>query len=296
MKSLLILPFIAVTSCTMVGPNYEAPDTKVTATYKSVGLSAPLPAANWWKSFSDPTLNSLLARAEKNNPSARAALARLDQSRSILGLSRADALPYLEVNALAQRQKESVSDRFPALDDPFSRYQSSLNLSYEVDMWGVVRREIAQQQATTEAVAGDYAAALLSIKGEVARNYITLRHLDSEIALLHDTIKLREENEGLVKARVIEGEMTQINASRARSQTETTRADLYRVKQRREELENAIAALVGTNPSVFRISQAKVPKTPRVPSGVPAELLRRRPDVYASERRLAAASEAIGVT
>ncbi|MDF1711423.1 MAG: efflux transporter outer membrane subunit, partial [Akkermansiaceae bacterium] len=120
-------------------------------------------------------------------------------------------------------------------------------------------------------------------------------HLDQEIQLLRDTIGLREENEKLVQARVDAGDTTAIDSSRARTQTETARADLHRLTQRRTELENAIAVLAGRNPSSFKIAVAKPPRTPAIPAGVPADLLRRRPDVAATERRLAAASEQIGI-
>ena len=137
---------------------------------------------------------------------------------------------------------------------------------------------------------------MLSTKAEVTRDYLALRHLDDEISLLSGTIKLRQDNESLVKARVDAGATTSIDSARAQSQTETTRAELFRLIQRRRELENAIAVLIGQNPSSFKLPLGSPPRTPNIPSGVPANLLRRRPDVAATERRLAAAAEQIGIT
>jgi multidrug efflux system outer membrane protein len=299
MKAILILPLLpllALAGCSAVGPDYKAPSGNLTATYKTVGLSKTPAVGSWWSAFSDSTLNNLLTRAEKNSPSTRIALARLDQSRAMLRIKRADTLPSLSANALWGRELESGNDRFPPLGGSFERYVSTLNLSYEIDFWGRVRRGVAQEQALAEAAAADYETAVLSTKAEVTRNYISLRSLDDENRLLNKTLKLRKENETLVQARVTEGSTTAIDSSRATTETETVRAEIYRLKQRRDELENAIGVLVGDNPSTFRLSPASVPRTPAVPSGVPADLLRRRADVLASERRLAASSEAIGVT
>ncbi|MDB4725619.1 efflux transporter outer membrane subunit, partial [Akkermansiaceae bacterium] len=253
-------------------------------------------AGKWWSSFSDSKLSSLLSQAEKANPEAQAALARLDQSRAILGLSRADRIPTLTGEALISRQRDTQRDVFELPGEPYTRYRAALNLNYEIDFWGRVRRTINRQKALTQAVAADYITAQLSTKAEVARDYLALRHLDEEIQLLANTVKLREENEGLVKVRVDVGATTPIDSSRARSLTETARAELFRLKQRRTELENAIAVLTGANPSSFRIGQASPPRTPSIPAGVPADLLRRRPDVAATERRLASAAEEVGIT
>ena len=299
MKTILILPLLtllALAGCSPVGPDHKAPSGNLAATYKAVGLSKTPAVGSWWSSFSDSKLNNLLARAEKNSPSVLVALARLDQSRAMLKIKRADILPSLSANALWSREKESENDRFPPLGGAFEKYNSSLNLSYEIDFWGRVRRGISQEHALAEATAADYELAILSTKAEVTRNYISLRSLDDEIRLLNEALKLRKENETLVQARVNAGSTTAIDSSRATSQTETVRAEIYRLKQRRNELENAIGVLVGDNPSTFHLSPASVPRTPAVPSGVPADLLRRRADVLASERRLAASSEAIGVT
>jgi len=283
-------------SCSPVGPNYQKAATPVPSSYKAVGLTTPPATGIWWSSFSDSTLSSLLIQAEKANPQARAALARLDEARAILGLRRSDRIPILTAEALVTRQQDSSRDVFIVPQDPYSRYRSALNLTYEIDFWGRVRRAVTQQEALTQAAAADYLTALLSTRAEVARNYLALRHLDEEMALIADTIRLREENETLVRARVEAGATSSIDSARAASQTETARAELYRLKQRRSELENALAVLVGQNPSTFRLATASPPRTPTIPAGVPADLLRRRPDVAATERRLAASAEQIGIT
>ncbi len=289
------LPVLLLGACS-VGPDYEKKPSPVPASYKVTGLNTPPPSGSWWEGFGDRKLSQLLNQAEKANPQARAALARLDQARAILDLRRSDLLPSLTGRALATRQQDSTRDIFPIPSDPYSRFRSTLNLSYEIDFWGRVRRSIKQQEALSQAAAADYMTALLSTKAEVARDYLALRHLDEEIVILENAIGLREKNEHLIKSRLEAGDTTSIDHARARSQTETARAELFRVKQRRAELENALAVLVGQNPSTFRIERAPPPRTPVVPAGVPADLLRRRPDVAATERRLAAAAEQIGIT
>lgn len=293
MKPFLLLALVLV-GCT-VGPDYKKPQFSTPATYKAVGLTSPPTTGSWWTSFSDPTLTLLLRDVEKNSPKILALSARLEQSRAILGLRESDLLPTVTGEALGTRQQDSTRDIFPIPPDPYSRFRSALNLNYEIDFWGRVRRSITQQKALFRATAADRVTALLSTKAEVARDYLALRHLDEEIQLLSDTIALREENEKLVQARVNLGDTTTIDSSRARSQTETARAELHRLTQRRTELENAIAVLIGQNPSTYSLAKAKPPRTPTIPSGVPADLLRRRPDVAATERRLAAASEQIGI-
>jgi len=296
MKHLLPLLVLAGVSCTKIGPDYQEPTIDVAKTYKTVGLNKPPSTGKWWASFSDKTLNTLLSRSEKNNPDARAALARLDQARATLGMQTTDKFPGVSAGILAERKQESNSDRFESPGAPFNRYEPTLNLSYEIDFWGRVRRSIAQQQALADASQADYATAILSTKAEVTRNYITLRFLDSEISLLRKTLSLREQNLALIQARIRAGDTTSIDSARAKTLTETVRADIHRLQKRRDELENAIAVLVGTTPSSFNLSSSTPPKTPRIPSGIPSDLLRRRSDVAASERRLAAASEAIGIT
>ncbi len=291
----LLLWFSAFMSGCMVGPKYSPPITSNHGTYKAVGLTSPAPTGNWSSAFSDPTLKKLLTATESANNNIAAAYARYNQARAILGLKRADRFPAVTGQALMARQQDTGNDIFELPKSPYRRYRSALNLDYEIDFWGRVRHSISKQEALTQASANDYLTALLSTKAELTRDYIALRHLDSEITLLNNTIKLRKENQKLVEARVNAGDTAIIDSLRAESQTETAIADLYRIKQRRNELENAIAALTGANPSLFRIKPSFPPPTPAIPSGVPAELLRRRPDVAATERRLAASAEEIGI-
>ncbi|MDF1711455.1 MAG: TolC family protein, partial [Akkermansiaceae bacterium] len=176
MKALLFISLV-LAGCT-VGPNYEKPRTKVTVTYKAVGLSSPPPSGSWWSSFGDAKLSALLSQVDQENPQAQAALARLDQSRAILGLRRSDLLPSVTGEVLGTRQQDSTRDIFPIPPDPYSRFRSTLNLSYEIDFWGRVRRGVTQQQALSQAAAADYVTALLSTKAELARDYLALRHLD----------------------------------------------------------------------------------------------------------------------
>jgi multidrug efflux system outer membrane protein len=295
-KSLLALSCALIASCTTVGRDYQKIVTPVSPSYKATGLSTTPTTGDWWSAFSDPTLTSLLDRTEEANPKSLAALARLDQARAILGITKSDRIPRLTAEALVTRQQDSSRDVFPVPSDPYSRYRSALNLSYEIDFWGRVRRSINQQEALTQAADADHATAMLSTKAEVTRDYLALRHLDDEISILAGTIKLRQENESLVKARVEAGATTSIDSARAQSQTETARAEFFRLTQRRREFENAIAVLIDQDPSSYKIPQGSPPRTPNIPSGIPADLLSRRPDVAATERRLAAAAEQIGIT
>ena len=146
-----ILKFLLIAtlaSCS-VGPDYKKESIASPATYKAVGLSSAPPGGNWWASFSDPTLTSLLTKAQQANPQARAALARLDQARAILGLKGADRLPALTTESLGVRQKDTRRDIFELPPSPYNKYRSALNLNWELDLWGRVRRSVAQQKALT---------------------------------------------------------------------------------------------------------------------------------------------------
>ena len=174
-----------------------------------------------------------------------------------------------------------------------------LDFSYEVDLWGRVRRGFESARADAQASLADYYNVLLTLHSDVAQNYFGLRSLDAEIAIVARTVDLRKEQVRLVRSRFEGGIGNELDVARAETEQSTTEADLASLDRRRAELENALAILVGANPVVFRLSAHTPdnwnPTPPEIPPGLPGELLERRPDVGEAERSLASANAKIGV-
>lgn len=291
----LVFPslFIAVLAGCAVGPDYEVPSVELEAAFKNAGFSEPPPEGSWWTLFNDGELSRYIREAEKNSPNARAALARYDLARGALGVESADAYPSVTGEAFAERRTDSGNSNFSA--GSYEDYRAALNVSWEIDLWGRVRRKIGAAVAETEAAGYEYRGALLSLRGEVARTYLSLRFADAEIALLEETRELRAEARRLMKARFDGGASSRIDYERSVTEHESVKSEIEQLRAERGKLENALAALVGRSASGFRVAaKSGRPAIPSPPGAAPSDLLRRRPDIAAAERRLAAASETIG--
>jgi len=287
-----LLPLLLATCA--VGPDFEVPATRLEASFKNAGFSEPPPEGSWWTLFDDRRLARLIEAADRNGPSVQAALARYDAARAAIGLAEADAFPSVTGDAYARRRSDSGNTNFNA--GTYDDYRAALNLSWEVDLWGRVRRQIGTAVAEKEAAEYEYQGAILSLRGEVARSYFSLRFADAEIALLERTAAIRAEARRLMKARAKGGASSRIDLERAITEHESVLAELAQARARRGGFENALAALTGRSAAGFKI--AADPDLPTIPApvrAVPSELLRRRPDLAAAERRLAAASETIGL-
>jgi outer membrane protein, multidrug efflux system len=228
-------------------------------------------------------------------------MARVDQSRAVARVARADLLPNLNADPSARRERFSPNQEPSFGHLTATTYRAPLDLSYEIDLWGRVRRgfEGARDDAAAEVAA--FQNFLLTLEADVAQNYFALRALDAEIATVASTVKLRQEQVRLVRSRFEGGIGNELDIARAETELATTEAEAAALARRRAELENAIAILVGGNPADFKLpALAEVnadwhPAAPIVPSGLPGDLLERQPDVAEAERRLAAANARIGV-
>jgi multidrug efflux system outer membrane protein len=292
-RALLLLAILLCASCA-VGPDYEAPDVKLEASFKNAGFQDAPPVGSWWAPFNDPELARLIRAAGQDGPSVRAALARYDQARAGLGLARVDQFPAVTGAAYARRQSDSGNANFSS--GIYNDYRSALNLSWEIDLWGRVRRQVGVADAELKASGFEYQATLLSLRGEVARAYLSLRFADAEIDLLERTAGFRKEAQRLMKARFDGGASSSIDYARAVTEYESVIAELEQLRAQRGRFENALATLTGRSASGFRVAATGgLPRIPSAPPAVPSDLLRRRPDLAAAERRLAAASERIGL-
>jgi multidrug efflux system outer membrane protein len=290
-----------------VGPDYHQPTNAVPAAYKASELGSwkegrpldNLSKGNWWEVFGDPVLSQLESQALNANQNLKAAVARVDQARSVARVARSELLPSLNLEPSWQRQRYSPNQQPSFGPLTATTYSVPLDLSYEVDLWGRVRRSFESARADAQASLATFYNVLLTLESDVAQNYFALRALDAEIATVRGTVDLRKEQVRLVRSRFEGGIGSDLDVARAETELATTEADDASLAQRRNELENALAILAGSNPAEFRVAalgtNAWNPEPPAVPAGLPGELLERRPDVAEAERQLASANARIGV-
>jgi multidrug efflux system outer membrane protein len=243
----------------------------------------------------------LEAQAAQSNQGLKAAITRVDQARSTARVARADLLPSLSADPSYTRQRYSPNANPSFGNTTANTFSAPLDLSYEVDLWGRVRRGFESARADAQASLATYFNVLLTLQSDVAQNYFALRSLDAEIATVNGTVGLRKEQVKLVHDRFDSGIGNQLDVAQAETELATTEAEAASLAQKRDQLENAIAILVGENPANFRLAALAEadkkwnPQPPVIPAGLPADLLERRPDVATAERQLASANAKIGV-
>src|SRR5437870_721688 len=307
--SLAPIVTLALAGCA-VGPNYKRPTTETPAHYKAEALGSwkegqpgdHVPKGDWWNIFGDETLNDLQGRATGANQELKAAVARVEQARATARVARSELLPTLNADSSYTRQRFSPN-QVPSFGDlTANNYRGALDLSYEIDLWGRVRRGFESARADAQASLAAFHNVLVTLHSDVAQNYFALRALDAEIATVTSTVALRKEQVQLVRSRFEGGIGNELDVSRAETELATTEAEAASLAKRRAELENALAVLVGENPSTFHFAAVSGgggakwnPTPPAIPAGLPSDLLERRPDVADSERQLAAANARIGV-
>ncbi len=286
-----------------VGPDYVRPQIEAPAQYKELQgwrQAEPrdaLPRGSWWTMFGDRELDALMARVELSNQTLRAAEARFRQSRALADQARAALFPALSANASATRSKSpSLSNQPSFALGAVNNYNVALNTSWELDVWGRVRRSVEAGEADWQASAADLEAARLSAYAALAQNYFALRVADATRQVLEDTVAAYERTLELTRNRYAAGVAARVDVVQAEVQWKSAQAQLVDVGVERAQLEHAIALLVGEAPAAFSIERAPFAAgMPTIPVGLPSELLERRPDVAAAERRVAAANAQIGV-
>jgi len=280
----------------VLGPDYQRPDTPAPGAWKqSPASTAPIPDA-WWQLFGDDELDRHVAATLAANQDLAGALARFDQSRALLGVARADRYPDVNFAPAYSRARTSgtLDNRFPVLETTV--WQAPVQLAYEVDLWGRVRRSVEAAGADLQGSADAIAAVRLSLAASTVSTYLSLRSSDREIDVLARTVGVREDELKLADRRARAGVVGDLDVLRARADLSQTRADLADARRRRDNLEHALAVLEARNAAEFSVATvAWTPHVPDVPAGLPSTLLERRPDVASDERALAAASARIGV-
>ncbi len=300
MLSLLVL----LCGCT-VGPDYVRPEVEVPAAYKEAGDWKPAapsdaaPRGNWWEAFGDPELNSLIAQVDLSNQSIAAAAAQVRVSAALAEQSRSQWWPQAG-GSVSRTESMPSSTTGPIAGVATTRraiVALPLSASWEADLWGRIRRLVESGDATTKASAGDLMSARLSAQAALALDYFQLRALDTQRKLLEETVVAYAKTLDLTKNRYAMGVASRADVAQAEAQLHATRAQALDLGVQRAQLEHALAVLLGKPASGFSLAPGTLAATPPpVPAaGVPADLLERRPDIAAAERRVEAANAQIGV-
>lgn len=302
-QAISILALIVPGGCS-VGPEYSKPAiadipatyTGVSGEWKIATPSAHLPKGKWWEIFGDAELNRLEDDAAKANQDLKAALARFEQARAVADVARSGLFPRL--NASFQPVEQHDSKNRPAGGKPGQTYDSytvPFDSSYEIDLWGRVRRTVEAAAAQVQAGADDVESVRLSIQAEVAADYFAIRSLDADKALLLSSVDVYRKSLVLVKNRRAGGMVSDLDVAQAETVLKTTEALLPDTALQRAKFEHALAVLTGKNASLFRIDERALNIGPLlVPPEFPSVLIERRPDIAASERRMAAANASVG--
>ncbi len=290
-----------------VGPDYQPPTNDSPAAYKSGNsgnlshekLLERIQLQAWWMIYQDGQLDELETKLLNQNQTLKAAFSRLNQARATARVDRSFLLPTVDAHGVWTRYHTSEENKIGPPNATFNQIGTPLDLSYEVDLWGRVRRSFEAGRAEAQASDADYYGLLLTQSSDLAEDYFTLRSLDEQIT----------DQTQIVKDRIYEVELqAELRSNGISSETElnsqkvpldAAKANLAGLQLRRENLENAIAVLAGENPSIFHLAKLADnqwnPVVPAIPAGLPSELLKRRPDISSAERTLAAANARIGV-
>jgi len=301
---LLALAVLQLTGCT-VGPKYHTPAVPAPPAYKEVGDWKPAQpndqnlGGSWWTIFQDPQLDALEQQIDVGNQNLRAAEAQFRQARAALRYNRADYYPTATVGASATRQRTS-SRRPPATSTfdgiTYNDFVMPFSVSYQVDVWGRIRKNVESYREQAQASAADLATVNLSMHADLAIDYFQARSLDAQEQLLNSTVTEYEQALELNENRFQGGIASEVEVEQAKTQLQTTRAAAIDVGVLRAQYEHAVAILIGKPPAEFGLPPLPLTAPPpHVPISVPSELLERRPDIAAAERRVASANAQIGV-
>ncbi len=304
LEVLLLMTLLQLTGCA-VGPKYHTPTVQTPPAYKEVGDWKPAQpndqnlGGTWWTIFQDPQLDALELQVNVSNQNLKAAEAQYRQARAVLRYYRADYYPTVTAGFSATRTR--VSSHRPPPSSVFdgityNDFTLPVDVSYQADVWGRVRRNVESYREQAQASAADLATVNLSMHADLAVDYFLARSLDAEEQLLYSTVKQYEQALELIESRFAGGIASDVEVQQARTQLETTRAQAIDVGVARAQYEHAVAILIGKPPAEFTLPPLPLTSPPPdIPVSMPSELLERRPDIAAAERRVASANAQIGV-
>ncbi|OLL32339.1 RND transporter [Burkholderia sp. SRS-W-2-2016] len=316
---------VALLAACSVEPTYQRPDVAAPAAFKeapvtaSTGASAVPAAADaqnagtwkaaqpnddalrgeWWKVFGDAQLDALEEQAAAANQDLKAAAARVQQARAVTQAAKSDWFPKFDAGFGPTRERASAASQFqPASVGGTNAtiWRAQVGASYEADLFGRVGSNVNASRADEQQSEALFRSVQLSLQADVAQNYFQLRELDTDQDLYRRTVALREDTLKLVQRRFREGDISELDLSRARNELASARADAVGVARQRAASEHSLAILLGKPPADFSFAEAPLgPMTVRVPAGLPSALLERRPDIAAAERAMQAANARVGL-
>jgi multidrug efflux system outer membrane protein len=305
--SVVLIAAVLLSGCA-VGPKYKRPTTAVPQQWtvdQARGTSTREPAEQWWSSFHDPEFDSLVQRAVKANLDLKLATARVSEARAERGVARSGLLPSVEATATATRNRQRVITA-PAgagksavvVPVEFNNFQGGFDASWELDVFGGVRRGLQAATADVAAAGEARRAVLVTVLGEVGRSYAELRGFQLRLDIAQKNIRIQQDTVELTQARARAGLATELDVARASAQLETTRSVVPILESGIETTIHRLSVLLGQEPGALRAEltpTAPVPVTPPdVPTGLPTDLLERRPDVRQAEAQIAAATARVG--
>ncbi|HKE42212.1 MAG TPA: efflux transporter outer membrane subunit [Casimicrobiaceae bacterium] len=284
----------------MMGPDYVRPqfDTPSAFRFEPTAVAETADTA-WWKQFGDPVLDAMIEEALANNANLKVAVANVEQAAGVLTQTRSQLFPQIGYTATGERLRatEAGADRVTArvIPNPQTAYQALLTASWEIDLWGRIRR--LSESALANVLATDDArrAVILSLVASVASDYISLRGLDEQLVIANETLNAYGDSVKLFQLQFQYGQVSQMNVAQVQSQYETAAAQIPVIESQIAQTENALCILLGRNPGPIERGKSIDKLTlPSVPAGLPSQLLERRPDLMQSEQQLVAANAQIG--
>lgn len=300
----LLLSLCSLLAACAAGPDFLRPELPLPAAYREAPAGWKLAETSerqndeaWWTSYGDPRLDQLIAQASIANQNVLAAEAQYRQAQAVLSGNTAALLPTLGVSLANTRSQSSSSGTTATpITAPRTTDRLSLNSSWEIDLWGRLRRQVESGEENLQASVADLAAVRLSVQATLVQSYLALRINDAQQRLLSKTLGAYRRSFEITRNRREAGIASQADVAQAESQLRSTEAQAIDLGIQRTQLEHAIAILTGRLPTEVRIEAVDdIPELPAVPPELPSALLERRPDIAAAERRVAAANAQIGV-
>ena len=298
----VIVMTLALGACTL-GPDYQRPQLpdagafKQAEGWKSAAPADALQRGDWWQLYGDAELNVLVSRLNVSNQNLAVAEAQYRQARALVRSARSQLFPTLSGNTGVTRSRQTTGSGSSNVSAGVSEsYEAGLSASWELDLWGRLRRGLEANRATMQASAADLAAVRLSVQAELVQTYLQLRVMDEQQRLLDQTVAAYARSLRLTENQYRAGIVPKSDVAQAQTQLKSTQAQAIDLKWQRAQLEHAIAVLIGVPPAELNIAEREhIPSLPDVPLALPSQLLERRPDVAAAERDVMAANAEIGI-
>lgn len=297
---LFFFPVLIISGCA-IGPRYHEPALELPQSYRSyqtVTQGESMINMPWWNVFEDKTLQELIRETLVNNYDLRAAAARVDEARALVGVTRAQIMPQTDLTSGVSRDRNSQA-LYPNLDRLTSTMTGGFSTAWELDVWGKIRQSIRASQAEYLATEDARRGIMVTLVSDVAQTYFTLLELDMELDIAQKTLKTRSDNLDLFQKRQKGGVASGLEVARAEADYDQTAANIPDIERQIEIQENRLSALLGRNPGSIPRTETMLQQkfTPALPgTGLPSEVLKRRPDIMEAEQLLRAANAQVGVS